>query len=115
MNSRMTTLRALRSILTPIYKVVFRPRAKKQFDRLDVALKQQLAKKLKSRTVNPRVAGDRLSGMPDCYKIKLRSSGIRAIYQVRDGALVILVLAVAKREKDEAYRLAAAELANLDD
>ncbi|MDO5667746.1 MAG: hypothetical protein Q4G44_07995 [Alcaligenaceae bacterium] len=26
----------------------------------------------------------RLSGMPDCYKIKLRSVGYRLIYQVND-------------------------------
>jgi mRNA interferase RelE/StbE len=101
--------------LTIIYKVIFRPRAKKQFDKLDFALQQQLAKKLKNRCLNPRVPGDKLSKMPDCYKVKLRSSGLRAIYQMQDKALVLLVLAIAKREKEEAYELAEAELKSNND
>ena len=100
--------------MTTIYKVIFRPRAKKQFDRLDFALQQQLARKLKQRSANPRVPADKLSKMHDCYKVKLRSSGIRAIYQVQDGALILLVLAVAKREGDEAYEFAMQELNNLN-
>lgn len=101
--------------MTPIFKVVFRPRAKKQFDRLDYALQQQLARKLKERCSNPRVPGDKLSGMPDCYKIKLRSSGLRAIYQVRGDTMVLLILAVAARDKGHAYDLASAELKAIDD
>jgi mRNA interferase RelE/StbE len=62
-----------RLILTTIYKVLFRPRAKKRFDRLDTASQRQIAKKLIERCQHPRVPGDALARMADCYKIKLRA------------------------------------------
>ena len=48
--------------------------------------------------------------MPDCYKIKLRSSGFRLVYQVRDAALVLLVIAVGKRDKSGVYDAAQGRL-----
>lgn len=42
----------------------------------------------------------------DCYKIKLRKQGYRLVYQVEDDVLVVLVLAVAKREDMAVYRAA---------
>lgn len=49
----------------------------------------------------------RLSGMPDCYKIKLRSAGYRLVYEVRDFEVVIVVIAVGKRERNAVYKIAA--------
>jgi len=40
--------------------------------------------------VNPRVEANRLHSLPDCYKIKLRSSGYRLVYQVIDHEVVCL-------------------------
>ncbi len=40
------------------------------------------------------------------YKIKLRGVGYRLVYEVRDNELVIMVIAVGKRERSEVYRLA---------
>lgn len=34
----------------------------------------------------------------DCYKIKLRKQGYRLVYSVEDDVLVVLVLAIDKRE-----------------
>ncbi len=104
-----------RSILPTIYKVVFRPRAKKRFDKLATSVQRQIAKKLDERWRHPRVVGDALTKMPDCYKIKLRTQGVRLVYKIQDGQLILLVLTVAGRDKDEAYILAAQELAKLDD
>jgi mRNA interferase RelE/StbE len=53
--------------------------------------------------------------MRDCYKIKLRSAGVRLVYQVRDGEIVLLVLAVGRREREEVYREAHAEFDRIDD
>ena len=53
--------------------------------------------------------------MPDCYKIKLRAVGLRLVYQVVDEQLVILVLAIGKRDRNEAYLLAERELDKLVD
>jgi mRNA interferase RelE/StbE len=45
-----------------------------------------------------------------CYKIKLRQQGYRLVYQVEDGALVVLVLAIDKREDLAAYHSAVERL-----
>jgi mRNA interferase RelE/StbE len=101
--------------LPTIYKVIFRPRAKKRFDRLDPVIQRQIARKLEERRANPRVPGDALKKLRDCYKIKLRAKGVRLVYQVRDARLILLVLSIGSREREEAYVEAAAELARLDD
>jgi mRNA interferase RelE/StbE len=99
--------------LTITFDVDFRPRAKKAFDRLGTADQRQLAAKLKSRCLNPRVPADAVREIPDGYKVKLRSSGIRAIYQVQEGRLVLLVLAIGKREREKAYKDAIREYLDL--
>ncbi|KAF0162017.1 MAG: RelE protein [Rhodocyclaceae bacterium] len=66
---------------------------------------------LKKRLEQPRVPEAELHGpLRDCYKIKLLKQGYRLIYQVEDDVLVVLVLAVAKREDAMAYRLAVERL-----
>jgi len=75
----------------------------------------QIARKLKERQSNPRVPGDALRRFPNCYKIKLRARGVRLVYRVKDDILELLVLSIGAREGDEAYHLAEAELAKLDD
>lgn len=104
-----------RSILTITYRAVFLAKAKKRFDKLDRMIQRQIARKLAERCSNPRVPADALSGLPDCYKIKLRASGIRLVYQVRDEELVLLVITVGPRERDEVYVEAAAQLKKLND
>jgi mRNA interferase RelE/StbE len=102
-------------ILTPIYEVVFRPRAAKAFQKLNAALQRQLARKLIERSRNPRVLPDAVREIPNGYKIKLRSSGFRLVYMVRDGQMVILVLSIGKREREEAYKDAITEFGKLND
>ena len=45
-------------------------------------------------------------GAENVYKIKLRQSGYRLLYQVRDDIVIVTVLAVGKRERNEAYKKA---------
>lgn len=55
--------------------------------------------------------GGELHGdLSHCYKIKLLKQGIRLVYQVEAGQLVVLVLAVDKREDSLAYKSAIARL-----
>ena len=56
---------------------------------------------------NPRVPSAQLHDMPDCYKIKLRKVGYRLVYRVFDDRIVVQVVAVGKRERNEAYAVAA--------
>jgi mRNA interferase RelE/StbE len=88
------------------YKLRFKEEALKEWSRLDSAVKAQFKKKLAERLDHPRVPSALLSGHKDRYKIKLRSRGFRLVYEVRDTELVVVVVAVGKRERDAVYRAA---------
>ncbi|MFT2111971.1 type II toxin-antitoxin system RelE family toxin [Marinomonas sp. 2405UD68-3] len=88
------------------YKILFKVEAEKEWKNLDSEIKRQFKKKLMERVFSPRVISSKLSNMQDCYKIKLKSSGYRLVYQVRDNELVIVVVAVGKRERNAAYKAA---------
>ncbi|PVZ35194.1 type II toxin-antitoxin system RelE/ParE family toxin [Pseudomonas sp. CC120222-01a] len=92
------------------YDLEFDVRARKEFGKLDGSLQLQFARKLKERLAQPRVEKDKLSGMADCYKIKLRSAGYRLVYRVVDHRVVVIVIAVGKRERSAAYDAARSRL-----
>ncbi len=88
------------------YRLVFKVEAKKEWDNLDSTVRSIFAKKLKERIQQPRIESSRLSGMKDCYKIKLRRAGYRLVYQVRDKDLIVSIVAVGKRERNLVYKIA---------
>ena len=88
------------------YRLQFLPEAKAEWDKLDGSIRQQFAKVLLRRLSGPRVPAAALTAMPDCYKIKLRSAGFRLVYQVMDDKLVLLTIAVGRRDKSAVYDLA---------
>lgn len=92
------------------YTVKFRADALKEWHKLDKVIQQQFAKKLKKCCDNPHIPSAKLRGIKDCYKIKLRASGFRLVYQVIDDNLVIAVVAVGKRERSEVYNQASERL-----
>ena len=71
---------------------------------------EQLKKKLAECLESPRMEANKLSRMPDCYKIKLKSSGYRLAYQVIDDRVVVFVVAVGKRERSEVNSAASRHL-----
>ena len=87
------------------YELGFLPSALKEWQKLDNSVKMQFKKKLKERLENPKVAKDKLRGYENIYKIKLKDAGYRLAYQVKDAQIVVLVLAISRRENDEAYEL----------
>ncbi|NTV14165.1 MAG: type II toxin-antitoxin system RelE/ParE family toxin [Desulfobulbaceae bacterium] len=86
------------------YELEFKESALKEWHKLDSSIREQFKKRLSERLAAPRVESARLSGLPDCYKIKLRDAGYRLVYQVCDGLLVVVVIAVGKRENNLVYR-----------
>lgn len=56
------------------------------------------------RLANPKVPSARLKEAKERYKIKLRNAGHGLVYSVRDCELLVLVVAVGKRERDEVYK-----------
>ena len=92
---------------SPRYRLKFLPIALKEWNRLDGSVRDVLRKALKKRLEQPRLPGAELHGdLKGCYKIKLRQQGYRLVYSVEDDVLVVLVLAVDKREDMTAYRSA---------
>lgn len=88
------------------YELAFLDAALKEWRKLDSNTRDQFKNKLAERLTNPRVPAAKLSGSRDRYKIKLRSIGYRLVYEVRDAQLVVVVVAVGKRERDAVYRAA---------
>lgn len=89
------------------FSVEWDPKALKELRALDASLRLQLLRKLQERQGNPRVPADALHGLRDCYTIELRTAGYRLVYRVEDQRIVILVLAIGKRERQAAYERAA--------
>ena len=88
------------------YKLKFLPTALKEWKKLDNSIQTQLKKKLKERLIAPHVPGSRLSDFQNHYKIKLRNSGYRLVYEVVDNELYVLVIAVGRRDKSLVYKKA---------
>lgn len=91
-------------LLWMTYRLEFLPSALKEWEKLGATLRQQFKKKLAERLVTPHVPADRLSGLQDHYKIKLRAAGYRLVYRVEDERITVVVVAVGKRERSEVYK-----------
>lgn len=85
------------------YELEFHPQALKEWKNLGETIKEQFKKKLKERLENPKVPKDKLVGFDTVYKIKLKSFGYRLAYEVIDERVVVIVLAVGKRENNKVY------------
>jgi len=88
------------------YSLRFNKQALKEWDKLDNDVRSQFKNKLHDRLDNPRVDSSRVTGASNCFKIKLRSVGYRLVYQIIENEVVVLVLAVGKRERNAVYKAA---------
>ena len=88
------------------YELAFLDAALKEWRKLDDVTRDQFKSKLAERMQNPKIESARLHGSKERYKIKLRSAGYRLVYQVKDRELLVLVVAVGKRERNEVYKIA---------
>jgi mRNA interferase RelE/StbE len=89
------------------YSLEFLPSALKEWRKLGPNVRTQFAKKLEERLGDPHVASSRLRDLPNCYKIKLRAAGYRLVYRVEDDRLIVIVVAVGRRDRNLVYKLAA--------
>lgn len=88
------------------YDLEFKASALKEWRKLDSTVREQFKKRLLERLESPHVVSAQLAGMEGCYKIKLRGIGYRLVYQVLECKMVVMVVAVGKREHDLVYRSA---------
>ena len=89
------------------YRLKFKDEALKEWHKLDSTLREQFKRKLTERVQDPRVPAAKLSSHADRYKIKLKSNGYRLVYEVRDAEVVVVVIAIGKRERNAVYAAAA--------
>ncbi|MFT0866361.1 type II toxin-antitoxin system RelE family toxin [Pseudomonas sp. CAM1A] len=92
------------------YKLEFLPSALKEWEKLGHTVREQARKKIRERMLSPRVVADAMRDLPDHFKIKLKASGYRVVYRVEDDRVVVVVVAIGKRERGRAYRSAADRL-----
>ena len=71
--------------------------------KLSVGIREQFKKNLAEHLIEPRIPASRLRGSTNRYAIKLRAAGFRLIDEVRDQQVLVLVLAVGKRDRNAAY------------
>lgn len=88
------------------YELGFLEPALKEWRKLDSQTREQFRRKLVERLENPHLPSARLSGAKDRYKIKLRSVGYRLVYEVRDAEVIVIVVAVGRRDRNAVYRAA---------
>lgn len=87
------------------YKLKFLPAAKQEWDNLNPTIRALFKKKLAQRLLNPEVPKALLKGsLKDCYKIKLLKLGYRLVYKVNKLEVIVLVIAIGKRDKSLAYK-----------
>lgn len=92
------------------YRLTFLRDAKKEWDKLGGNVRQQFERKLAEVLQEPHRPAARLSGMRDCYKIKLHDAGYRLVYRVFDDRIVVQVVAVGRRDRNTVYKIAAGRL-----
>ena len=97
-----------------LYRLQFVPSAWAEWQALDGSVKETLRKLLKKRLDNPHVPGGALHGaLAGHYKIKLKKQGYRLVYGVQDDILMVMVMAVDKREDSAVYQSAMARILSL--
>lgn len=92
------------------YKLRFHELALVEWHKLDNSVREPLKKKLIERLETPHVAAARLTGMDNCYKIKLLRVGYRLVYRVDEDVLFVTVIAVGRRDKLKIYDMAKSRL-----
>ena len=81
-----------------VYKVVFRDEARKAFERLDRAVREQVGRAIDRLADNPRPGqATQLVGDPRTWRV--RAGDWRILYEIRDDEIMVLILDVKRRSK----------------
>ena len=94
------------------YTPIFTEFSQSDYAGLDGSQKTQVLKSLTKIESNGMNAGQPLHGkLWDCRKLKHRKLGLRVIFRQSDtGIEIIEIVAIGKREDDEAYEIAVERL-----
>lgn len=96
------------------YRLQFVPSAWAEWQALHGSVKEPLRKLLQKRLDNPHMPGSELHGaLAGHYKIKLRKQGYRMVYGVQDDIVLVMVMAIDKREDSAVYQSAVARITQM--
>ncbi|AQY49806.1 hypothetical protein PWEIH_02362 [Listeria weihenstephanensis FSL R9-0317] len=85
--------------------------AAKQLKKMDGSVKQMLLKGIKRLAERGDTIGKPLGGeLAGCRELKFRADGLRLIYTIDNGTIIITILTIAKREDDVVFQMALNEL-----
>ena len=86
------------------YELEFDEAALKEWQDQAGSIRALFKKQLAKRLIAPHVPSARLHGdLQNTYKIKLRDAGYRLVYEVIDQRLVVVVIAVGRRDHNTVY------------
>lgn len=86
------------------YDLEFDVEALKEWNKLDGSIRALFKKQIAKRLLSPHIASALLHGsLQNTYKIKLRDVGYRLVYEVIDSRMVVLVIAVGRRDHHAVY------------
>ena len=88
------------------FELAFHPEALREWQQLTAGIREQFKNNLAERLIEPRIPASKLRGSSNRYKIQLRAAGFRLVYEVQDHVVLVLVVAVGKRERSAVYRQA---------
>jgi mRNA interferase RelE/StbE len=88
----------------PTYELKFGKEALRDWRALDSSVRKQFERKLAKVVENPHILSAKMHGFENSYRLKLRKVGYRLGYKVFDREVVVLVIAVGRRDKDKVYK-----------
>ena len=74
------------------YELEFKKSALKEWKKLGSTVQEQFKKKLSEVLENPHVRSNKLSGASSLYKVKLRQSGYRLVYEANEEIITVTVI-----------------------
>jgi mRNA interferase RelE/StbE len=100
------------------YKVEFLPEAAREFEALDGSLKKIAAKQIDKLTERPELGeplGKRMGiDLTGYRKIYFGKKSYRIVYELQRQRLVVLIIGIGKREREEIYKEVAQRLKRAD-
>ncbi|HEV8343085.1 MAG TPA: type II toxin-antitoxin system RelE/ParE family toxin [Candidatus Binatia bacterium] len=100
------------------YKVEFLPEAAREFESLDGSLKKIAAKQIDKLAARPELGeplGKRMGiDLTGYRKIYFGRKGYRIVYEIQRHRLVVLVIGIGRREREEIYKEVAQRLRHTD-
>jgi mRNA interferase RelE/StbE len=78
------------------YQIEFAPRAYRQFKKLERDTQREILSRIEGLSTNPRPSGvKKLASVQNLYLIRI--GDYRVIYEIRDRALIVIVVKVGHR------------------